>query len=80
MGISLVLLAAWLHEKAGIRAKVLYWELETSGGWWPRAVSAKKAWYGCWGVVSQNAGIMTLSYGNPKTIQIPVFAPSSLSD
>lgn len=31
------------------------------------------------GFVSENAGQITLSYGNPKKVEIPVYAPSSLT-
>ena len=32
------------------------------------------------GFIGDSAGQMTLSYGNPKKVQIPIFAPSSLTE
>jgi sugar transferase (PEP-CTERM system associated) len=68
-------------KQAGIRAKVLIVGTRNIG----RLVAEElylKTTLGMdvVGFVSENAGQMKLSYGNPKKVEIPIFAPSSLTD
>jgi sugar transferase (PEP-CTERM system associated) len=66
-------------KQAGIRAKVLIIGTRSVG----RLVAEelylrKKLGMEVVGFVSETTGRMTLSYGNPKKVEIPIFAPSSL--
>ena len=84
MGISLGL---WrlgfmaVIKQAGIRAKVLILGTRTIGRMVAEELYLKKTLgMDVVGFVSDNVGQIALSYGNPKKIQIPIFAPSSLTD
>jgi len=68
-------------QQAGIRAKVLIVGTRTIGRMVAGELYLKKTLgMDVVGFVGENAGQMTLSYGNPKKVQIPIFAPLSLSD
>jgi len=68
-------------QQAGIRAKVLIVGTRTIGRMVAEELYLKKTLgMDVVGFVGENAGQMTLSYGNPKKVQIPIFAPLSLSD
>ena len=68
-------------QQAGIRAKVLIVGTRTIGRMVAEELYLKKTLgMDVVGFVGENAGQMTLSYGNPRKVQIPIFAPLSLSD
>ncbi len=68
-------------QQAGIRAKVLIVGTRTIGRMVAEELYLKKTLgMDVVGFVGENAGQMTLSYGNPRKVQIPIFAPVSLSD
>jgi sugar transferase (PEP-CTERM system associated) len=65
---------------ARIRAKVLIVGIRTIGKMVAEELYLKKKLgMDVVGFVGQQAGAITLSYGNPKKVEIPMFAPSSLS-
>jgi sugar transferase (PEP-CTERM system associated) len=83
MGISLGL---WrlgfmgMIKQSHIRAKVLIIGTRTIGKIVAEELYLKKSLgMQVVGFVSDKAGQITLSYGNPKKVEIPVFAPSSLT-
>jgi sugar transferase (PEP-CTERM system associated) len=83
MGISLGL---WrlgfmgMIKQSHIRAKVLIIGTRTIGKMVAEELYLKKSLgMQVVGFVSEKAGQITLSYGNPKKAEIPVFAPSSLT-
>ena len=68
-------------QQAGIRAKVLIVGTRTIGRMVAEELYLKKTLgMDVVGFVGENDGQMTLSYGNPRKVQIPIFAPLSLSD
>ena len=83
MGVSLGLWRVGFMKvikEAGIRAKVLIVGNRTIG----RLVAEelyrkKKLGMEVMGFISDTAGPVTLSYGNPKKVELPAFAPSSLA-
>jgi sugar transferase (PEP-CTERM system associated) len=68
-------------QQAGIRANVLIVGTRTIGRMVAEELYLKKTLgMDVVGFVGENTGQMTLSYGNPRKVQIPIFAPVSLSD
>jgi sugar transferase (PEP-CTERM system associated) len=68
-------------KQAGIRAKVLIVGTRSIGRLVAEELYLKKTLgMDVVGFVSDSAGQMTLSYGNPKKVEIPIFTPSSLTD
>ena len=67
-------------KKAAIRAKVLVVGLRSIGKLVAEELYLKKQLgMEVIGFVGGEAGCITLSYGNPKNVEIPVFAPTSLT-
>jgi hypothetical protein len=74
--------AAWIyasHQAGGIRAKVLILGTRNRRMVAEELYLKKTLRMDVIGLVSDNAGQMTLSYGNPKKVQIPIFARSFLT-
>ena len=68
-------------QQAGIRANVLIVGTRTIGRMVAEELYLKKTLgMDVVGFVGENTGQMTLSYGNPRKVQIPIFAHVSLSD
>jgi sugar transferase (PEP-CTERM system associated) len=68
-------------KQAGIRAQVLIVGTRTIGRMVAEEIYLKKTLgMDVVGFVGEDAGQMTLSYGNPRKVQIPIFAPASLTD
>ena len=69
-----------LLRQAGVRAKVLIVGLRTIGKMVAEELYLKKKLgMDVVGFVGEKAGCVTLSYGNPKRVEIPTYAPHSLS-
>jgi sugar transferase (PEP-CTERM system associated) len=67
-------------RQAGIRVKVLIVGIRSIGKMIAEELYLKqKLGMDVVGFVGQQAGSVTLSYGNPKKVEIPLLAPSSLS-
>jgi sugar transferase (PEP-CTERM system associated) len=67
-------------RQAGIRVKVLIVGIRSIGKMIAEELYLKqKLGMDVVGFVGQQAGSVTLSYGNPKRVEIPLLAPSSLS-
>lgn len=67
-------------RQAGIRVKVLIVGIRSIGRMIAEELYLKqKLGMDVVGFVGQQAGSVTLSYGNPKKVEIPLLAPSSLS-
>jgi sugar transferase (PEP-CTERM system associated) len=68
-------------RQAGIRVKVLIVGIRSIGKMIAEELYLKqKLGMDVVGFVGQQAGSVTLSYGNPKKVEIPLLAPSSLSN
>src|SRR5258705_6058358 len=81
-----LVLALWrlgfmrLIMQAGVRARVLVIGTRTIGKMVAEELYLKKSLgMQVVGFVSEKAGQITLTYGNPRKVEIPVFAPPSLS-
>jgi sugar transferase (PEP-CTERM system associated) len=83
LGISLCLWRlGFVHivRRAGIRGKVLIVGTRTIGKMVAEELYLKKKLgMDVVGFVGEHAGRITLSYGNPKKVELPLFAPQSLS-
>ncbi len=67
-------------RQAGVRVKVLIVGMRTIGKMVAEELYLRqKLGMDVVGFVGQQAGCVTLSYGNPKKVEIPTFAPRSLS-
>ena len=68
-------------KQAAIRAKVLIVGIRAIGKMVAEELYLqRKLGMEVIGFVGGESGLITLSYGNPKKVQIPIFAPSSLTD
>ena len=67
-------------QQVGVRVKVLIVGMRTIGKMVAEELYLRqKLGMDVVGFVGQEAGCVTLSYGNPKKVEIPMFAPRSLS-